>query len=147
MEEEHLERLRVVLERFSEFSLKLKPSMCLFFQTEIVYLVHHISKEGVYPSWENVWAMEDFPMPETFMQVHMFCGLTGHYWCFIKGFNITWPLYDVLGKEVKIGLVQLIPEAQEAVQVLKKKIQMAPVLIFPDFNKSFLVSHAEVECH
>ena len=79
-------------------------------------------------------------MPGTFMQVNTFCGLMGHYQHFIKGFaNITWPLYDVLGKEVKMGLVQLPPEAQEAVRVLKKKIQMAPILIFPDFNKSFLL--------
>ena len=130
-EEEHLERLCIVLERFN---LKL----CLFFQDEIVYLVHHISKEGICPSWENVWAMEDFPMPETFTQVNMFCGLTRHYQHFIKGFtNITQLLYDV--KEVKMEPVQLPSEAQEAVQVLKKKIQMAPVLIFLDFDKSFLL--------
>ena len=43
MEEEHLEHLRIVLERFWEFNLKLKPSKCLFFQLEIIYLAHHIS--------------------------------------------------------------------------------------------------------
>ena len=43
MEEEHLECLRVVFERFREFNLKLKPSECLFFQSEIVYLAHHVS--------------------------------------------------------------------------------------------------------
>ena len=36
-------------------------------------------------------------------------------------------------------LVQLPLETQEAVQVIKKKIQTAPVLIFLDFNKSFLL--------
>ena len=30
-EEEHLERLRIVLECFQEFNLKLKPSKCSFF--------------------------------------------------------------------------------------------------------------------
>ena len=43
MEEEHLECLRIVFERFWGFNLKLKPSKCLFFQSEIVYLAHHIS--------------------------------------------------------------------------------------------------------
>ena len=43
MEEEHLECLRIVFERFREFNLKLKPSKCLFFQSEIIYLAHHIS--------------------------------------------------------------------------------------------------------
>ena len=41
-EEEHLEHLRVVFERFWEFNLKLKPSKCSFFQSEIMYLAHHI---------------------------------------------------------------------------------------------------------
>ena len=90
--EEHLERLRVVFERFQEFNLKLKPSKCSFFQSEIMYLAHHVSQRGILPSQENVQAMQEFPMPETYMQVHAFCGLAGHYRRFIKGFaNIAHP--------------------------------------------------------
>ena len=92
MEEEDLEHLRVVFKRFWEFNLKLKPSKCSFFQSEIVYLAHHILQRGILPSWENVWAMQEFLMPKTYMQVHSFCGLAGHY-KFIKGFaNIAHPL-------------------------------------------------------
>ena len=84
--------------------------------------------------------MQEFLMPETYMQVHMFCRLVGHYRRFIKGFaNIVHPLYDVLGKEVKMGPVNLPPEAQEAMNVLKGKVQFTPVLVFPDFNKPFLL--------
>ena len=43
MEAEHLEHLCMVFERFWEFNLKLKPSKCSFFQSEIVYLAHHVS--------------------------------------------------------------------------------------------------------
>ena len=53
-EEEHLECFCVVFERFQEFNLKLKPSKCLFFQSEIVYLAHHVSQRGILPSQENV---------------------------------------------------------------------------------------------
>ena len=121
--EEHLEHLRVVFERFREFNLKLKPSKCSFFQSEIVYLAHHISRRGILPSWENVQAVQEFPMPEAYTQVRMFCGLAGHYRRFIKGFaNIAYPLYDVLGKEVKMGLVDLPPEAREAVGILNGKV-------------------------
>ena len=76
-EEEHLEHLRMMFERFWEFNLKLKPSKCLFFQSEIVYLAHHISRRGILPSLENVQAMQEFPMPETYTQVCVFCGLVG----------------------------------------------------------------------
>ena len=110
MEEEHLECLCMVFERFREFNLKLKPSKCSFFQSEIMYLAHHVSWRGILPSQENVQAVQEFPMPETYTQVCAFCGLAGHYRRFIKGFaNIARPLYDVLGKEVKMGPVGLPP--------------------------------------
>ena len=74
------------------------------------------------------------------MQVHVFCGLVGHYWRFIKGFtNIVHPLYDVFGKEVKMGPVDLPLKAQEVVDILKRKVQSVPVLVFPDFDKPFLL--------
>ena len=72
----------------------------------------------------------------------MFCGLAGHYRRFIKGSaKIAQPLYDVLGKEVKMGPVELPLEAQEAVNV-KRKVQAVPVLIFLDFDKPFLLKTA-----
>ena len=37
-----------------------------------------------------------------------------------------------------MGPVDLPPEAWEAVDILKRKIQSVPILVFPDFNKPFL---------
>ena len=79
-------------------------------------------------------------MPETYTQVCAFCRLAGHYRRFIKGFaNIAHPLYDVLGKEVKMGPMDLSPEAQEAMDILKGRVQSTPILVFPDFDKPFLL--------
>ena len=74
-EVEHLEHLRIMFERFQEFNLELKPSKCSFFQSKIMYLAHHILWWGILPSGDNVRAMEEFPMPETYTQVRAFCGL------------------------------------------------------------------------
>ena len=38
-----------------------------------------------------------------------------------------------------MGPVDLLPEAQEAVNILKGKVQSAPILVFPDFDKPFLL--------
>ena len=73
------------------------------------------------------------------MQVHVL-QISGHYRRFIKGFtNLACLLYDMLGKEVKMGPVDLPPEAWEAINILKRKVQSAPVLVFPDFDKPFLL--------
>ena len=139
-EEEHLEHLHIVFKRFQEFNLKLKPSKCSCFQSEITYLAHHISWWGILLSQDNVQAVDEFPMPKTYTQVHAFCGLVGHYWRFIKGFaNLAHPLYDMLEKEVKMGSVNIPPEAWEAINILKRKVQSMPVLVFLDFDKPFLL--------
>ena len=116
------EHLRIVFERFREFNLKLKPSFS-FFQPEIIYLAHHVLQRGILHSQDNVRAVEEFLMPETYTQVRAFCGLAGHYRRFIKGFaKLAHPLYDMLGKEVKMGPADLCPEAQEVVNILKRKV-------------------------
>ena len=79
-------------------------------------------------------------MPETYTQVHVFCRLVGSYRRFIKGFsNIAQPLYDVLGKEVKMGPVDLPPEVWQAVDILKRKVPSVPILVFLDSEKPFLL--------
>ena len=143
-EEEYLKHLRVVFGHFWEFNLKLKPAKCSFFQMEIVYLVHHVSCEGICPSKENMHVIEEFPMLETYTQVRAFCGLAGNCHCFIEGFTLlSHPLYDILGNKVKMAPVTLPPEAQDAVWLLKEKIQSMPVLVFPDFDKPFLLEMDE----
>ena len=137
-EKKHLEHLHVIFEQFCSFNLKLKPSKCSFFQSEIVYLVHHVSHEGICPSRDNIDAMVEFPMPETFTQVCTFCGLMGHYRHFIKGFaHIIRQLY-VFQKEVKMGPVQLPTEAWVVVRILKDRIQSTPCWCSPiSTNHSF----------
>ena len=84
--------MRVVFDRFQEHGLKLKPSKCEVFKTEINYLAHHVSKRGVFLSKKNLEAITQCPPPDTYTKVKSFVGLVGHYRHFIKGFaNITAP--------------------------------------------------------
>ena len=63
MEGEHLKHLCVVFNCFWEHNLRLKPTKCEFFWEEINYLAHHVSKEGVWPSKENLKAVVEFTSP------------------------------------------------------------------------------------
>ena len=48
-------------------------------------------------------------------------------------------MYDVLGKEMKMGPMQLPPKVREVVRTLKEKILTSPLLVFQDFAKPFLL--------
>ena len=142
MPEEHLRRMRVVFDCLQEHGLKLKPSKCDVFKSEINYLAHHVSQKGVLPS-KNLESIAQCPPPDTYTKVKSFVGLVGHYRHFIKGFaKIAAPLYDLtsgVNKDKKSEHVDLCPEAREAFDRLKVACLQVPVLAFPDFNKPFLL--------
>ena len=74
----------VIFQQLWENKLKLTPSKCKLFQTEIA---HHVSKNGITTSQEGLKAIAEFGEPQTYTQVREFLGLVGHYRCFIKGFS------------------------------------------------------------
>ena len=143
MPEEHLQRMCVVFDRLREHGLKLKPSKCNVFKSEINYLAHHVSQKGVLPLKKNLESIAQCPPPDTYTKVKSFVGLVGHYRHFIKGFaKIAAPLYDLTSgnnKDKKSEHVNLSPEALEAFDRLKAACLQAPILAFPDFDKPFLL--------
>ena len=50
MPDEHLQRMHVIFDHLREHGLKLKPSKCEVFKSEINYLAHHVSQKSVLPS-------------------------------------------------------------------------------------------------
>ena len=140
-EEEHLTRLRAVFERFRQSNLKLKPTKCKFFQAEIVYLAHHVSREGIRPSQENLRAIAECPPPASYTAIRSFTNLAGHYRRFIKNFSKrARPLTNYLqgeGSSKKKEAVSLSKEAVAAFQDLKSALMTEPVLQLARFDKPF----------
>ena len=118
MPEKHLQRMHVVFDCLRKHGLKLKPSKCEVFKSEINYLAHHVSQKGVLPSKKNLESIAQCPPPDMYTKVKSFMGLVGHYRHFIKGFaKIAAPLYDLTSgdnKDKKSEHVDLSPEAHEA---------------------------------
>ena len=82
-QEEHLQRMRVVFDCLHEHGLKLKPTKCNLFRTELIYLAHHVSKDGVKPSKKNVASIVACLPPKTYTDIRSFTGVVGHYRHFI----------------------------------------------------------------
>ena len=68
-EDDHLWRMRVIFDRFRAEHLKLKPSKCSLFHDKIVFLAHHVTKDGVQPSEEHVKAITNFPEPDSYTSI------------------------------------------------------------------------------
>ena len=130
-EEEHLTRLGAVFERFWESGLKLKPSKCNFFRTEINYLGHTMSAKGMEPSMDGIKAIAEMALPMTYTSIRQFLGATGYFRRFIRGYaNITKPLNDLLSgvnSKLKGCFVRLPQAAVVAFQELKLKCMTAPL--------------------
>ena len=141
--EEHLQGMCVIFDCLSEHGLKLKPTKCDLFRMELIYLAHHVSKDGVKPSKKNVTPIIVCSPPKTYTDIQLFTGVLGHYRCFIKGFmHIAAPFYDLISgvnKDKKSESMELCPEPLGAFNILKEKCVNAPALAFPDFKKPFLL--------
>ena len=61
--QEHIQRLRGILEKLWVAGLKLKPSKCEFIQSWISYLGHIGSKEGTETDPKKISAIQDWPQP------------------------------------------------------------------------------------
>ena len=125
------------------YNLKLKPSKCRLFKEEINYLAHKVSKQGVQPSDANLTVTDECVPPWTYMEIHAFLGLIGHYRQFIKGFAwIAQPLNEHLageGASRKLQWVSLSEDALEAFQALEQACMSSPVLAFANYTKNFLL--------
>ena len=142
MAEEHLHRLHVVFDRFRECNLKLKPLKCSLFKEEINYLVHQVSKAGVWPSNSNLTAIAECAPPQTYTEIRAFLGLVGHHQRFIKGFACITQLLNKLlsgeGASRKLEWVSLPKDATRAFDALKWACMSTPVLAFTNYTKEFL---------
>ena len=89
-----------MLNQFHEYNLNLNLSKCSLFKEEVNYLAHQVSKQGIQPSDSNLMAITECTPTQTYMEVHAFLSLVGHYQQFIKGFTwITQPLNEHLAGE------------------------------------------------
>ena len=83
---EHNERLEEVLKQFRVSGMKLSPHKCNFLKSEVRYLGHIISNEGIATDPEKIKSITEWPIPKCVEEVHSFIGLCNYYRSFIPNF-------------------------------------------------------------
>lgn len=88
-----------MLGKLRQANLKVKPSKCNLFSTQVHYLGYVISAEGVMPDPTKVEAVREWPVPKNQTEVQSFVGLASYYRRFVKGFaDIARPLHQLAEK-------------------------------------------------
>ncbi|GFU16285.1 transposon Tf2-12 polyprotein, partial [Nephila pilipes] len=80
---QHISHLRQVFQRLQDAGLVIKVAKCKFSQSEVNFLGHRISFNGIEPTKERIKVIEDFKLPETIKELRRFLGIINFYHRFI----------------------------------------------------------------
>ena len=137
-EEEHVQNVDEVLKRLQLAGLRVNPSKCQWMLSEVTYLGHKVTSDGVHTTEEKVRAVVDAPTPQDVTQLKSYLGLLTYYHRFLPNLSTeAAPLYLLL----KDGQKWEWTSSQE--QVFQKTKQMlvdAPVLAHYDAQAPLVVS-------
>jgi Reverse transcriptase (RNA-dependent DNA polymerase) len=79
--EEHEEHVKAVLETPNEAGMILNLEKCQFFVTEVKFLGHIVSAEGIRPDPGNIAKVLEWPVPHMITDVRGFHNLANHQNC------------------------------------------------------------------
>jgi len=136
--EEHARKYNLLIKRLRRANLKLQPGKCEFLKTEIIYLGHVISKDGVKSDPKKLEAVRQFSRPKTPKNIKQFLGLTRYYKRFIPSFSkLVKSLTNLLKNDTRF---EWTSAQEESFEILKQKLCEEPVLQYPDFSKPFILT-------
>jgi hypothetical protein len=134
--EEHAEHLRKVFQRLKENKLYAKFEKCEFGVTEVDFLGHRITQEGLKMDDHKVKAILDWEPPRSALALRSFLGLASYYRKFIKNFaKRATPLTNLLKKSFETYDWDQV--CAQAFETLKGILVKTLVLKLLDFDKDF----------
>ncbi|XP_016667470.2 uncharacterized protein [Gossypium hirsutum] len=134
-EAEHDQHLRIVLQILREKQLYGKLSKYEFWLSEVVFLGHVVSADGIRVDPKKIEAIIQWKTPKNVSEVRSFLGLAGYYRRFVNGFSkIALPMTKLLQKNVPFIWDD---QCQKSFETLKRMLTEAPILTLPESGKDF----------
>ncbi len=136
--EDHVQHVRVVLQRLIANQLYAKTEKCEFHQSTVSFLGYVISSGGVAMDERKVRAVVNWPRPHSVKELQRFLGFANFYRRFIRNFSTVEAPLTSMSKKGPQHLVWT-PRATSAFQELRKRFTTAPILHHPDPELEFIV--------
>ena len=136
--EQHFEHLQMVFKKFRQANLRLHSGKCVIAVPKIKYIGHILSKEGLSADPDKTEVIQSFPRPSTPKQLRSFLGVVGYYRRFVDKFSIkTSPLRELLKGDCPFVWEE---KHEKAFSELKEALISPPVLVYPDLNRTFILT-------
>nr|GFA31867.1 reverse transcriptase domain-containing protein [Tanacetum cinerariifolium] len=130
-----LANLDRMLARCEETNLVLNWEKCNFMVKEGIVLGHKIFRADIEVDRAKIDVIAKLPYPKNLKGVRSFLGHAGFYRRFIKDFSlISKPITQLLMKDEKFDFFD---DCKKAFNILKEKLNMAPIIISSDWNVPF----------
>jgi hypothetical protein len=92
-----------------------------------------VCKQDLLLNPAKIVVIVNLPPPKLVLQLKSTLGHTRHYSKFIRGYaHITTPIKNLSKKDTKY---QWNDEFQQSLDILKEKMVIAPILVFPNWEK------------
>ena len=119
MVRDHIDNLRMMLERCRRYQITLNLRKCIFCAPFGVLLGHVVCDDSILVDPVKVAIIQDLPPSTSVTQLRSTLGHTGYYRKFIRGYTeITAPMENLLKKDVKFEWNE---DYQESMDKLEKK--------------------------
>lgn len=148
-EDDHLKNVEKIFHKLERANLRVNLDKTQFLKKSTEFLGYVITSNGIRPNQKKVAAIVQLKPPENLKDLKTFLGMASYYRRFIRDFaKIAKPLTNltrgenaqVKASQSKKISIQLDQSGLRAFKHLKELLSSSELLVFPDFEKPFILT-------
>ena len=128
---DHFHWLEEALKRHRNAGIMLNPKKTKLFETEVDYLGHRVSEDGIKMKTEYLAKIRDWPTPRTTKELNQFLGLISYYKEFIRDFGI---LTNEMNTQRRKKTLEWTDTMEKKFMELKSRFMEAPLRSYPKYS-------------
>jgi hypothetical protein len=130
-----LERLGIVFERFRQYNITLNPKKCYFGLEEVEFVGQVLKTDGICFSTEKRSKVLDFALPTKQKQLKSFLGLINYFRDHVQGLshNVK-PLNEIMIPYKKGASIDWTPRLENSFKDVQESVGNCPKLFYVDLK-------------